>query len=427
MKRISTDAEYLDNEKVTIDADGIPVDLASASTVTGVQQEQQAIRQRVSAIETKPAGDVGDTAFAHVTEEGHRLPLGYTPDGRLDQLARRVWAEDVTGTYETAEGEYVHAVTTGDMHLLLGVKADGTVEIPGLKQSNPAPAGKWFHPDGGYYPTSVDTSAVVSWGSSSMQAMSSNFENAFAPLGIQHVGRARGGEKIEHIAARMCAVPSLIYPLTIPASGGINIVSRNVVAQNLFLTHTGWLGGVHGTLSHVSGHTRFTRTNAGEEVTLTSMTEFIPDEGVALRDKLVIISAGKNDMGERTSVEHVLEYTDRMVKYLTPLTPRVIVMGHFVDQNTPLGVGEYQQIMDVNNTLQMRYGESYFDHAAALASSEIWDRTGITPTSTDLEQQENLRLPPSLAKDDHHQNTTTNIAIAEMVAELADRLGWAHH
>lgn len=427
MKRISTDAEYLNDGKVAIDADGIPVDLATASSVTKAQQEGRVIRQRVSAIETKFADNVNDTAFAHVTEQGHRLPLGYTSDGRLDSLARRVWAEDVTGTHDTVDSEYMHSVVTSDMHLLLGIKGDGTVEIPGLKQSNPEPAGKWIHPDGGYYPAAVDYSTVVSWGSSSAQAMSGDFENAFAQRDIQHVGRARGGEKIEHIAARMGAVPSLIYPLTIPASGGINIVSRNVVAQNLFLTHTGWLGGVHGTLSHESGHTHFTRSNPGEEVTLTSMTEFIPDEGLALRDKLVILSAGKNDMGEREAVDHVLEYTDRMVKYLSPLTPHVIVMGHFVDQDTPLGGVEYQQIMDLNSAYEARYVESYFDHSAALASSEIWDRTGITPTSTDLEHQKNLKLPPSLAKDNHHQNTTTNIIIAEMVAELADRLGWAHH
>ena len=385
-----------------------------------------AIRDRLSEIEPKSAGDVGDAAFAHVTEQGHRLPLGYTSDGRLDQLARRVWAEDVTGTYEVADSEYVHAVATGDMHLLLGVKADGTIEIPGLKQSVNEPASKWIHPDGGYYPTSVDTSTVVSWGSSSVAAMAGDFANSFSRRGITHVGRARGGEKIEHIAARMGAVKSLVYPVTIPATGGVNIVSRNVVAQNLFLAHTGWLGGVHGTLSHASGHTRFTRTNAGEEVTLTSMTEFIPDEGLALRDKLVILSVGKNDMGERGAVERVLDYTDRMVKFLTPLTPCVIVMGHFMDQDTEIGGAECQQIMAVNSALAARYGESYFDHAAALAGPEIWDRTGITPTSEDLAQQDNLRLPPSLAKDNQHQNDATNTAVAEMVAELADRLGWSH-
>ena len=400
--------------------------VSDKANVSYVDAADQALSQRVSAIEPKPAGDVGDAAFAHATEEGHRLPLGYTSDGRLDQLARRVWAEDVTGTYEVADSEYVHAVTTGDMHLLLGVKADGTVEIPGLKSSVNEPASKWIHPDGGYYPTSVDTSAVVSWGSSSVAAMSGDFANAFAQRGITHVGRARGGEKIEHIAARMGAVPSMIYPLTIPATGGVNVVSRNVVAQNLFLAHTGWLGGVHGTLSHASGHTRFTRTSPGEEVALTSMSEFIPDEGLALRDKFVILSVGKNDMGERGAVERVLDYTDRMVKFLTPLTPCVIVMGHFIDQDTEIGGTEYQQIMSVNSALAARYGESYFDHAAALASPEIWDRTGITPTSADLDQQGNLRLPPSLAKDNQHQNDTTNIAIAEMVAELADRLGWSH-
>src|SRR5699024_11106421 len=109
-----------------------------------------------------------------------RLPLGYTSDGRLDRLARRVWAEDVTGTHETADGEYIHSVVTGDMHLLWGIKGDGTVEIPGLKQSANEPAGKWIHPDGGYYPAAVDYSTVVSWGSSTAQGLAGDFANAFA-------------------------------------------------------------------------------------------------------------------------------------------------------------------------------------------------------------------------------------------------------
>lgn len=420
MKRISTDAEYLDNEKVTIDADGIPVDLASASTVTGVQQEQQAIRQRVSAIEPKPVGDVGSTAFAHVTEQGHRLPLGYTSDGRLDSLARRVWAEDVTGTYEVADSEYVHAVTTSDMHLLLGVKADGTVEIPGLKSTVNEPY--YVHRDGSIQATAADTGNITVWGSSTPNLLIPAVTSAVSDLPVTVNDMAQGGERAEHTAARLGAVPALIDPVTIPTTGAVDVTSPNFPISSAVWGIRGFLGGVYGILNSTASSVYFTRLNEGEVVQIDEQTEFIPELGPGMRDHVSLVGAGKNNVISST-VEEVCKLNDQIFEYLTPLYPRVLWLG--MHHNTGEVNTRNRDFVDgCNAYFEKRFGPMYFDIKAVITSSDIWDRVGLTPTSEDLAEQAAGNLAPSLAMDGAHLSESTNAVVAGDIRTRMINFGW---
>lgn len=420
MKRISTDAEYLDDGKVTIDADGIPVDLVSASAVTEVHQEQQAIRQRVSAIEPKPAGGVEDAAFAHVTEQGHRLPLGYTSDGRLDELARRIWAEDVTGTYETADGEYAHAVVTGDMHLLWGVKSNGTVEIPGLKSSANEPY--YVHRDGSIQATAADTGNITVWGSSTPNLLIPAVTSAFADLPVTVNDMAQGGERAEHTAARLGAVPALIDPVTIPASGAVDVTSPNFPISSAVWGIRGFLGGVYGILNSTSSSVYFTRLSEGEAVQIDEQTEFIPERGPEMRDHISLVGAGKNNISGST-VEETCKLNDQIFEYLTPLYPRVLWLG--MHHNTGEVNERNRKFVDrCNAYFEKRFGAMYFDIKAVITSPDIWDRVGLTPTSGDLAEQAAGNLAPSLAMDGAHLSEATNAIVAADIRTRMSQLGW---
>ena len=97
---------------------------------------------RVSQLEPRESNTPDDTAWAHSTPGGERLPLGYSKDGRLDSHARKILQEDVTETYEVSHDPvYSHLTTTSKGDILWGVRWDGTVEVPKLEANTAVGSG----------------------------------------------------------------------------------------------------------------------------------------------------------------------------------------------------------------------------------------------------------------------------------------------
>ena len=401
------------------------------------EQDVASIRDRLSAIEPVDSEHSEGTEWAHAAGDGTRLPLGYTPEGRLDDFARQVWSEDVIGLHEVShDRQYARVYTTPEGHVLAAILRDGSVEIPRLKATTAAPPPvmggfarreKYRHTDGTLAPVMADTAHIAGWGSSSMEGMTSAITGALSGLPTTYHNFAKGGEWIEHNAARMGAIPALVEPVTIPASGSVAVTVDNVPANANMRPFTGHLSGVHGTLSSTTTDFTFTRTTPGDPITLSGTTEFIPDIDPDVLNHTTILQLGKNNFVAPTVVEDVSRISSTMLAYLRPLMARVLILGHHANANW--GTEAYAYMRDrlarVNDHMRALAGDDHFiDVHRIVTGDEIWTRTGITPTAEDLEAQSLGILAPSLRVDRAHFNGATNQALADIIRERIDYLNW---
>lgn len=402
------------------------------------EQDVASIRDRLSAIEPVDSEHSEGTEWVHAAGDGTRLPLGYTPEGRLDDFARQVWSEDVIGLHEVSyDRQYARVYTTPEGHVLAAILRDGSVEIPRLKATTAAPPPvvgggfarleKYRHTDGTLAPVMADTAHIAGWGSSSMEGMTSAITGALSGLPTTYHNFAKGGEWIEHNAARMGAIPALVEPVTIPANGSVAVTVDNVPANANMRPFTGHLSGVHGTLSSTTTDFTFTRTTPGDPITLSGTTEFIPDIDPDVLNHTTILQLGKNNFVVPTVVEDVSRISSTMLAYLRPLMARVLILGHHANANW--GTEAYSYMRDrlarVNDNMRALAGDDHFiDVHRIVTGDEIWTRTGITPTAEDLEAQSLGILAPSLRVDGAHFNGATNQALADIIRERIDYLNW---
>ena len=110
--------------------------------VTQSNQSLDSLKGRVEYLEPQRADGGEETAWAHTTPGGERLPLGYSKDGRLDSHARKIIQEDTVGTFDFPHDPvYARLSTTSKGDILWGVHWDGTVEIPKLETSTGGESG----------------------------------------------------------------------------------------------------------------------------------------------------------------------------------------------------------------------------------------------------------------------------------------------
>lgn len=367
-----------------------------------------------------------ETVWAHTTEGGHRLPLGYNSMGRLDDHARTAFQEDVANVYEIPAQGYSHAWVSEDGAVLLGIRTDGTITAPGLNLTS-GPTGPaddlWVHRDGTIQPSGADMAQVTVWGSSTPNNLIPFIKTALSGFGVTVNDMAQGGEFIQHAAARMGAVRAIINPVTIPASGQVNVTSPNMPSSGNLLPIPGTLAGVPGTLGSVYSSLHFTRATSGDPVVIAEPTEFIPTAGPTMRDHVSILGAGKNNILSSGSAPLVIDYTDKMFDYLTPMHPRVLVLGMHSNTGTT-NPADHEWAVTVNNHLRSRFGPLFIDLRQIVTSPDIWTQIGITPTQTDLDEQAAGNMPPSLGADNAHFNPTMNTFVAGLIRDRMVSLGW---
>ena len=328
-----------------------------------------------------------------------------------------------------ADARYEYAFADSDGRVLIGFKADGTTDIPGFSASGNTGGGLYFAKDGSVRPSAADLGQVTTWGSSTLDYADDILINSMSPFGVAVNRHAKGGEWIEHSAARLGSDPALIKPVTIPASGAATVEVENFPASMDFnyamKTYDGTIAGVHGTLSATREQFTFTRTSAGEAVTLAESTPLIPSFGPSSRSHVTLLAAGKNNLTQSaTAQEDVIAYTDRMVEYLTPERPHFLILGNHNNTGWSNESIVKQRIRAVNAYFAERYGPLFIDIEALCTSPEIWDRVGITPTSEDLQEQDLGNLPPSLARDTLHFNDEFNAVLVEEIITRMQSLGW---
>lgn len=451
-EKIKSSVEPLVREELASDSKIYESVLLSAERAVDKQMENQGIViGRGNYTSTDMIDPLHSSAYRHMTEDGGLLPLGYTAGGHLDQHAINIWTEDLELPSRIPEHPiYAKMILTDENKLLMGIRWDGKIDIPGNASTpgvtpspgTPSPGtpsvgmakmpmyqdAKWsFGSD--VYPAFADKKRWSGWGSSSMAGILSQFRERSVELGVEnYYSGGKGGEKSDHIAARLGSVPAkLTFPENkIAESGSTEVSSTNLSVSASLQSYTGWITAtdgtrVHGTLSSSATALSFKRTAAGNSYLVNPDSMFVPEEGPKHRGDTAFLWMGKNNI---TQPDRVIADTDASYEYFVPLIKRVLVMGHFVNGGTPAVSSTRTSLLRVNETHKARYGDTFFDVQEYLMSSALWTDTGITPTAADLEAQAIGNKPESVSSDTGHMNAAGYKAVSNRVKERLVKLGW---
>lgn len=277
-------------------------------------------------------------------------------------------------------------------------------------------------------PDLPDMTRISGWGSSSMEGIGPEFQAMAQEFGATYVQGGKGGERVEQTAARLGSRPALVTVVggVLPAQGEVEVTCSNIPDRIFLLPFAGTLDGVHGTLeSRDDDKFYFTRTTEGATQVLEPDTALLPDIGLAARDSVALLWLGKNSFSEDEDGrdQRIIAITDQAYDWLSPRTTRALVLGHFVNADTSPG-RKWEQIHATNAAHKHRYGTQFVDVNEFILSATVWQYAGVQPTDEDLAAQRAGVIAPTLAQDPWHFNRAGYAAVARLVKERLEVLGW---
>lgn len=273
------------------------------------------------------------------------------------------------------------------------------------------------------YPT---MSKIAGWGSSSMEGLALEMGNLANGLGAAYFDGGRSSEWSTDSCARMGSIPAVLTVAggAIPASGPVAVTCVNTTLTDALKPYTGTLNGVYGTLAQTAGVLSFTRATDGAAVQATGEYAMTPDKGIDNRASVTLLWLGKNDLAFGVSAADVIGRTDASFDWLAPMVKRCLVLGQFVNGDTPAVSAVRDKIYAVNEQQKARYGDLFIDVHALITSPNVWAETGITPTQEDLDYQAIGNKPPSLSRDPWHLNAAGNALVRKAVEARIKALNW---
>ncbi|GAB6009682.1 Ig-like domain-containing protein [Dysgonomonas reticulitermitis] len=265
---------------------------------------------------------------------------------------------------------------------------------------------------------------IESWGDSLTAGAGGNgttYPNALASMlnnlwSVNNNGI--GGQISTSIAMRQGGVPFYVTleNNTIPASGTFKITGRNgnPITDQGSQSLSGYIEGVKGTLQRLTDNSYiFTRGDSGEEKTVSSLVQFIPDNDIK-RDRITIIWYGRNNILQK---DIVLSDIQSSINYLR--TDRYIVMSITNARYEPSSTIAHTQIVNLNRELENSYKEKYLDIRKILVNS-------YDPNNDEEAEDFKVDLIPEslMATDGLHFNAKGYTIIAESVLQKLKELGY---
>lgn len=281
-----------------------------------------------------------------------------------------------------------------------------------------------------------DTAILV--GSSTADGLASGLSSMLADFGITLDRRAaRGSHQMSHHAAILGTRPMQIAAVTIPASGSVAVVPKNMPEGNNtalnFPALPVKIEGVAGTLASpaASAVWTFTRAASGDVVYVPDSAVVIPTATPANRNSLALLTPGKNSLTATApsvpdwDARRVIGMTERMYDYCGGADGNVLVIGHFVNSTYASGWINRTNIETFNAHFKATLGDRFFDLNAYVTSAQVWTDTGVTPTPDDLTKQSNGVLPLSLSRDGGtHLTDATEAAVVSALRVKMLAMGW---
>ena len=288
-----------------------------------------------------------------------------------------------------------------------------------------------------YYHTTVEKEygRIICWGDSLTHGIYTAFDDlAEYPYprrlseltGMEVKNYGISAEAAEAIATRQGGLILAVKPVTIPADTtpvAVELISDlygtpTTIGQYGFAgINPVTIGGVEGRITRFGNSFYFTRTEAGNSVTLKGITQVLT---YAMLDKqendIMVVWAGHNNNYVNGQGDKLIAVIDRMIKYHG--NGRYIVIGMTAERRAPA-------YKDINAALAEKYGDNFIDAQPYLADPQRLTELGITPSARDINYLSRGWTPPSLlAADDLHLNQAGYDIIAKLVYDKIVELGY---
>lgn len=244
-------------------------------------------------------------------------------------------------------------------------------------------------------------------------------ETADPLIGQSFDNQARSGDDTVAIGIRTGWIEPLVTVTggQIPASGSVVLQATEALPtrENRVLT-TGTVAGVAGSLRYdTAGRFTFTRSAAGDAVTVTGPTRFSTsyhsDAGVML------IWMGGNDFNfgfagvEGSVAEHVIAGYRRAIEWARLRGHDVVVAGVTNRLSAGPGTDGFAQVRQVNGSLARDYPGRFLDVQGYYSQHALAD-AGLAPTASDQAAMVAGAIPPQLfLADGVHLTSAAHAAI----------------
>lgn len=185
----------------------------------------------------------------------------------------------------------------------------------------------------------------------------------------------------------------------------------------------GYLAGVRGTLTHnlVDGSWSFTRTTAGTVTPVPAGTPFVGVETARNPISHLVLWAGRNNAGTLPVVRDLIGLA--LERGIETQVRRFLIVGVTNGTNEGKAHATYAKIVEHNRLLHARYGKFFYDIRRDLIDRGL-SIAGLTPTSGDLADIADDRIPGSLMADTLHPNAAGYGVVGQLIAEKVLELGW---
>ena len=246
-----------------------------------------------------------------------------------------------------------------------------------------------------------------------------------------------GGVNTINIASRQGGLPNIVKPFTIPANASkVEIELTNIYGDSTGILLQGGsaldpttgkyvmtaqinpcsINGVEGTLTYENEKYYFSRSENGESVIVSRPTPLITYAMKSMRDNINIIWIGTNG-GFTTSAE-LIECTEAMIDYMSPINKKYIVIGvhHLVSTVT-------ETFETIEKNMSIHFGRHFINQRKYMLEYGLSDAR-ITPTAEDITAISQGKIPPSLLYDDVHYNDKGYNIIATLASERGKELGY---
>lgn len=285
---------------------------------------------------------------------------------------------------------------------------------------------------------STPTGNIVCWGDSLTYGTGATAGNTYPEKLATLTGKVvhscgfPGDTSIE-IAGMQGANPMVVAPVTIPASGSVNVTIYDAARSEDYPfrfpsidaaagVNPVEIGGVKGNLDlSASSNTdsrvfSFARLEAGDAVSLTWYTPIITNCSDARKADIQVIFIGTNG-GWNSSIEVLMNQIACMAENQNTEIKKYIVVG--------LTTGTASSRSEMETKMLMKFGKHYVNARDYLSQQAIYDE-GITPTEQDTTDMSEGKVPTSLrnTNDATHLNDYGYDALAKLIYKQGKALGY---
>ena len=282
-----------------------------------------------------------------------------------------------------------------------------------------------------------NTEDIVCWGDSLTYGTGATAGNTYPEVLASLTGKTVHscgfpGDTSKEIAGYQGSMPLIIDPVTIPASGSVNVDVYtydhasddtpfrfpSIDAPNI---NPVVIAGIKGNLdltaaTNPSGRTfSFTRSEAGSAKTLIDYTEIITSGSVDRKKDISIIWIGAN--GGWSTRQDLIDQINNVIKFQDVVGPKYIVVG--------LSAGVAAATAEIlEKEMELAFGIHYVNMRSYLIRCGL-SENGITPTAQDLQDIADGKVPSSLKiSDGVHYNDYGYNSVAHAIYRKGQTLGY---